>query len=1235
MKNIFSTLALRLTLVLAMLGVCDVVMAQDSQDEPIITFKTRIYENNGETNQFSLVIGSTEEGNYIDVDCGFGKVEYIAKYAAYDETTGSIGGTFIDCKVSKEGIVKIYGDASKIDYFNASGCYITEIDFPKCVNMDVLDLSHNELKSLDLSHMTKLSALYLSDNTFTAETPLKVGGNKPNLKIMELSIIDHMDESFNLSDYPALVSFDGYANLSLKSVDPSGCPYLLRLTLDVTPISSIDVSNNPSLMILNVSDTYVTSLDLSNNPYLTQLYCSHIGSFASGYKFTELDVTNNPELVHLFCGGNALTSIDISKNPKLVTLSATDNLLTSIDVSKNPELYIVELNKNCLDFATLPLDPGTWNTYYYNQKNMPVNKSYKVGETFDFSSRVLREGTETYGYLFTVSETSSETATLLDESYYTYADGKITINDIPEDSVYIAFANDAFPEMVLRTEKFKVKHADDFGLPTKALTFTTGVGAGSKMSFGIGVEGATETNPVEFWVNFGDGTKVPFTAKSNKVTENNVSGARGKSSTIEVYMPEGYAMTAAHFENVSMYNLDVTKSASLRSLHVVNAGIYNLDLSWNRCLEELVLTGNNLSSLTLEGAAPGYAKYMLTDIDLSNNGLSSVTLNDLKAIKSLNLSNNKLSDINFADADYIEYLNISNNKFTEVNVTYCSILKHLDVSHNSIDYIVLPTENNIEYFACNDNLFTIANLPRHGKIKEENFIYAPQADFTIATKGPGIDLSELNVTIDGKSTQYAWIDAAGNTLVDGTDYTNDNGRMVFKNTNVGTIYCAMSHPVYPAFAGEKVYKTTPITAAGMPTNVVASFKTSEACDSVSLSLAAEKAGTAIYFGWDGNENLTQYLLGDTYKVFNVDTKANTEVKVYTYEPTEKISVFSISGVKMSSCDVSNLTDAINITLDNAGLTEVKLPENSTKLQELSLGGNKLTTFDLSKFAALRTLNFDDNAFETLDITPCTNLEVFSASFNNLSSIKMNNPKLWALYLDHNKFETIDFAGVPNVSQLSISNNLLTSINVDGLSKLIALSVVGNKLTFATLPLAKSNYIVYYYSGQAPIAGEIKDGRIDLSSQKEVAGTPTTYRWFLGAASTNPDTGELEGEELIIDTEYTISEGVTQFLTGQASKVMCVMTNAQLPNVFIYTNLLTIDVTGIEEINANAEVAVSVKNNNVVVSSSAAGLPVNVVCTNGAVARKTETVEGETVIEGLQSGVYVVTVGTKVCKVLVK
>ena len=296
MKKFFNLLAV---IVLAMMPF--VANAQDTA-KPIVTFRTNIYETHGTSNAFSLVLGATDSC-YMDVDCGFGLSEYEVVPAIFDDGSGSITGTYVECTVSKDGIVKIYGDADKLDYINASGCYIEWIEFAEGVELDILDLSHNELKRLDLTNQTKLRALYLSDNTFTAETPLVIGANKPDLYILELSIIGHMDPNFNLSDYPNMMSFDGYHNVSLTQIDPTGCPYLQRLTLDVTNISSIDVSKNPNLLILNVSETKVTSIDVSKNKYLRELYCSHIGAYNNSYKIEKLDVTNNPNLYYLFCGG--------------------------------------------------------------------------------------------------------------------------------------------------------------------------------------------------------------------------------------------------------------------------------------------------------------------------------------------------------------------------------------------------------------------------------------------------------------------------------------------------------------------------------------------------------------------------------------------------------------------------------------------------------------------------------------------------------------------------------------------------------------------------------------------------------------------------------------------------------------------------------------------------------------------------------------------------------------------
>lgn len=1225
MKKICNKIMVMTAFVLALLASSNVAMAQSS-DEPIITFKTNIYDTNGAVNQFSLVLGAiTEDSEYYDIDFGFGKNEYEVTLAANNET-----GTFVSGTVSSEGIVKIYGDASKLDYFNASGCYIEWIEFNGCVAMDILDLSHNELKSLKLGEMPVLRALNLKDNTFSAESPLVLNQKWEQLQVLEIDQINHMDmTTFDMGNYPALISFTAYHNLSLNKVEPAKCPKLVQLSLDVTDVETLDVTQNPELAILNISETKVSSIDVSKNPKLRELYCVHQGSYNNEYKLTSLDVTNNPELVYLFCAGNKLTSLDVSKCPKLMILAATDNYFTSFDVSNNPNLYQVYLNKNCMDFATLPMNPGTWNTYYYSQRNFSVERSYLEGTEFDFSSRVLREGTTTKAYVYTVSEENG-TESQLDANAYTYSNGKLKFNAIPQDSVYIAFINDVLNEAVLRTDNFKIMSAADYGKPSRAMSFSTAVSQGEVLTFDLKLYSPDDVEEVEYFIDLGDQVQKSYKAKVNeKVTIKEVKPGYGP---VVVYVPDNVYVTGFYINGVTLYSLDVTPSASLRELHVVGAGLYNIDLSYNRCLESLDLSKNNLSMLSLEGVNGNYQKNALSNINLSKNNLSDLVLNDLKAIHYLDISENQLSTIDFSDADYLVELNISNNKFFELDFMNCTSLKKLDYSNNQVSAIVLPVESALEYVNCSNNKFTLATLPEHGTLSEDNYVYAPQADLQISTKGPGADLSAQNV--EGATT-YVWKTVTGEVLTEGVDYKNENGNTVFLNTSIGKVYCEMSNAKFPDFVGENVYKTTQIEVAGMPTHLVAKFKTINEGDSVALSLAAAKPGVSIYFDWNGDNIVTQYLLSDTYQIFSAATKAGKEVKVYTYEPSDAITVFSMGGAELEYFDGSKLTDAINITVTNAGLSEIKLPEGSKNLSELSIESNNFTSFDLSKFPELRIVYLSDNKFTTLDLTKNPKLEVVSVVANELTDVKLDNERLWELSLDGNKLTSIDLSKVPRMRQLSLSYNQFESIDVENLEDLVMLNINNNNFTFKTLPLHKSSYAVYNYHSQYPIIISPVNGVVDLSDQYMVDGTETVYRWFIDVPGVNPETGELEGEEMIVDTEYKISGGVTKFMVTM-DDVMCVMTNEKLPNVMIYTSLMdVVETSGLEEIADGAEVSVTTLGNDIIVKSSESGYTVNVVSLNGAVIRTAKTEAGETVLANVASGVYLVTVGNKVAKVVVK
>ena len=394
-----------------------------------------------------------------------------------------------------------------------------------------------------------------------------------------------------------------------------------------------------------------------------------------------------------------------------------------------------------------------------------------------------------------------------------------------------------------------------------------------------------------------------------------------------------------------------------------------------------------------------------------------------------------------------------------------------------------------------------------------------------------------------------------------------------------------------------------------------------------------KYGTAIYFDWSGDNNVTQYVLGDTYRIFNAVTKGDKDVKVYTYEPTEDITVFSMTGAKLSSFDGSKLTKAINVSVCGAGLSEIALPQ-STSFKELDVEGNNFTEFDLSKYPNLTSVSLSNNKLTSVDFSKNPYIQVASASYNQLTDVKLNNNNMWALYLDNNKFSKINLAGAPNITQLGLSNNELESINVNVLPKLRVLALDNNKLTFKTLPVHKPAYSVYYYHNQAALDVTAIDGVVDLSDQIKVDTTATVYRWFVGVPGVTED-GELEGEELYIDTEYTLENGVTTFLKNFEG-IMCVMTNEALPNVFIYTNLMDVTAAGIESIIADDNAStVTVKDCNIFVNASVDNTQVNLVAINGSIINNTTVADGKAVFSNVAPGVYVVTVGNEAHKVAVK
>jgi len=1202
-KYMKSVLALLALLVLPLNA------SADEAYELLVTIKTNLYESDGESNSISIAFGSTEKNTYIDIDGGFGTEEFEVGVASLD-SEGVLGGSLYEGKVSKDGVLKVYGDPSKIDYINASGNEITEIIFNDKLNLEILNVEHNSLKSLNVDKMQNLKIIYMEDNAFTKETPLMIG-YLPNLVILEMANVEWISDNFTLKNFPNLTSFDAYHSTKFKYCDTSACPNLVRLSVEMTQVSELDLSNNPYLSVLNINESRVKSIDLSKTPKLQELYISHVGALNRDIQCAMPDLTKCPELGVFFAPGNGFTSVDLSKNPKLYGLSLQGNKLTSINIDANQELTSVNLNQNYMDFATLPLIRDSFSEYYYDQYDLEVNKSYKVGDVIDLSKRVLREGTTTGAKMYYTEKEAPTDGIELTEDYYTYENGKITLKKAINKDSYIMFYNNKFEDYPLYTTRFTVKTVADFGQPVKALEFSPIINEGQEIAIALGIEGASEANPKNVYVDFGDGSQYTMKVTEEAPKAANIKGKRKGSAKVQVYVEMDDEVLSYATDGIKYNEFDPSDLTEIKELSIKDAGLYNIDLSYNAKLEKLVLSGNNFKTISLKGKSGYFYKSMLSDIDLSNNALDSIFVDDMYSVKNFNVSNNNLAEFDFSDSDNLITVNASHNKLTEVKFNYSESIKSIDLSYNNISSFYIPEEAAPEYINISNNDFTLTTIPDNCGLDNAHFIYAPQNALKIPTTSPGVDLSEY-YNINGKTTTYTWKKVADNSVLTlGTDYTANKGSFKFLSPIFNQkVYCEMTNEAYPNFKGTNIYKTTAVKAIDMPSIEVASFTTTEDGQDVILSLASHKDGGSVYFDWKGDGNVTQYALTTTYTRFSATTKKNTKVRVLIAEEDEQLNIFSISGATMTDLNLEGLKKAFAITVENAGLTEFTLSK-SNSLGELNLSANSLTSLDLSRYPNLYYLALSGNKFTTFDLSGAEGLGLAYLGNNALTSVKFNNPNLWSLDLGINKFTSLSFEGAPNIEQLWVNSNQLEDVSpVLTLKKLKVLNVVDNKLSFATLPV-NSKWTAYSYGRQADLTAEIKGKVVDLSSQAKVGDTETSFRWFIGKPELNDETGEFDGEELIIDEEYTLVNGVTTFkFENVIEDLVCVLTNEALPNVVLYTKPATFSPDAIKELIANDNIS-----------------DVKVYSMNGTFVGKT--------IDTLPAGLYVVNAGDKAYKVLVK
>ena len=216
-------------------------------------------------------------------------------------------------------------------------------------NIQILNLTGNDLDSINITENSQLKYLYLNFNSFYK---IDTSGN-PNLEDISLDnnkIIPELDFSNNSS----------MKNIALPNIALGG------MSGYIGPEGYFDLSNLTQLEGLSLGNNNLTSVDISNNNNLQILKLG-------GNNISEIDISHLISLTEFSIPESPITSIDLSANTQLYELSLSQcDLQGTLDVSmledlmkffvfSNPNLTCIKVNQTQLDNINMPPPEFEWN----------------------------------------------------------------------------------------------------------------------------------------------------------------------------------------------------------------------------------------------------------------------------------------------------------------------------------------------------------------------------------------------------------------------------------------------------------------------------------------------------------------------------------------------------------------------------------------------------------------------------------------------------------------------------------------------------------------------------------------------------------------------------------------------------------------------------------------------------------------------------------------------------------
>ncbi len=299
----------------------------------------------------------------------------------------------------------------------------------------------------------------------------------------------------------------------------------------------------------------------------------------------------------------------------------------------------------------------------------------------------------------------------------------------------------------------------------------------------------------------------------------------------------------------------------------------------------------------------------------------------------------------------------------------------------------------------------------------------------------------------------------------------------------------------------------------------------------------------IYIDW-GNGKIVEFT--EEWRVVEGKT-----IKIYC---RGNVTQLDCDYSQLSSLNISNCSSLKELNCCNNFLKELNV-SNKTSLHTLRCNDNQITQLDVTSCSALKELNCRGNKLKELNVSKNKNLVFLHCGQNFLSKLDVSgNPALADLNCDENQLTYLNISNNGSLKKLCCACNMLSDLDCSSCASLRTVDCGVNRLTFEDLGDIYNAVagVKVTFAPQEVIEIPETAYEIDLSSQYDVAGAKTVYKWCDASDETEVQPTYAEGGKFEFGEEFA------------GRSFFCIMTNELSPDAVISTSNVEIISQNMEE-----------------------------------------------------------------------